>query len=131
MYKYLTCMVPLLRMSLCIMILVLMIPVRILCTEDNSRQDRPSDEICQERPNALSIYYMWHSPEEHLHEMFSSGSIGENVITPYSDGIHVSIKTTVKYHKIRLPAIILTWLQNISPSQVKSLVTSLLGVSFI
>ncbi len=49
----------------------------------------------------------------------SDQSSKENVITPESEGVYVSIKTTTKYHKTRLPSIILTWLQNLSPSQVR------------
>ena len=36
-----------------------------------------------------------------------------------SEGIYFSVRSTVKFHSTRLPSIILTWLKNIHPSQVK------------
>ena len=34
------------------------------------------------------------------------------------EGIFVSIKTTEKYHRTRLPPLVLTWLQTLQPEQV-------------
>ena len=42
----------------------------------------------------------------------------ERVTVDGSQGIFVSIKTTKKYHKTRLPSLILTWLQTLQPEQV-------------
>ena len=38
-------------------------------------------------------------------------------ITQSSDGLFISVKTISKYHDARLPPIMLTWFQNVNPSQ--------------
>ena len=51
------------------------------------------------------------------------GGYAERVVVNSSEDIFVSIKTTHKYHEIRLPPLVLTWLQAVSPEQV--------GVAFL
>ena len=38
--------------------------------------------------------------------------------------VYFSIRTTLKYHSVRLPAIFLTWMQKVSPSQVPIFISS-------
>ena len=42
----------------------------------------------------------------------------ERVAVDGSQGIFVSIKTTEKYHRTRLPPLVVTWLQTLQPEQV-------------
>ena len=45
-------------------------------------------------------------------------SHAERLTVNRSKGILVSIKTTEKYHRTRLPPLVLTWLQTLQPEQV-------------
>ena len=36
-----------------------------------------------------------------------------------TSGIHLSLKTAVKYHEERLPLVMLTWLQTVEPDQAR------------
>lgn len=58
----------------------------------------------------------WLGPEEGLLYKISN-KCQQDVIQP-SDGVFFTIKTTFKYHSTRLPPILYTWLQTVSPSQV-------------
>ena len=42
----------------------------------------------------------------------------ERITVDGSEGIFVSIKTTEKYHRTRLPPVVVTWLQTLQPEQV-------------
>lgn len=77
-----------------------------------------SDETCDADSDDNSLIALLDPPEK-LQQRILSSQIRRNVIGS-SEGIFVSIKTTVKYHNTRLPPILLTWLQNVFPSQVAS-----------
>ncbi len=110
-------------------VLVALVPVTIRLLYSGLGPERHTYPSSNNK-NARSLY---HWPQEHqiltIHEGEDNKTklwpeeqlryIGENAVAPQSGGIYVSIKTAVKYHKPRLPAIMLTWLQNISPSQVE------------
>lgn len=75
----------------------------------------PAEETCNgssSLPEAASLA----TPTEKLIRAISK-KVQRNVIDS-SEGLYVSIKTTLKYHSIRLPHILFTWLQNVFPSQV-------------
>lgn len=87
----------------------------------------PAEETCNgssSLPAAASLA----TPTEKLIRAISK-KVQRNVVDS-SEGLYVSIKTTLKYHSIRLPHILFTWLQNVFPSQVLYYVTTGRGSPF-
>ena len=81
-----------------------------------------TSEACSNGGTALQNFLrnMLHSPSERLVQLITENEESmKRPIISSSEGIYFSIRSTVKYHSTRLPSIILTWLQNIHPSQVK------------
>ena len=80
------------------------------------------DAECEEEGGPPSSQLL--SPSELLvQQIFShthSQEGGGREVTESSDGIFISIRTTLKYHYTRLPSVLLTWTQKLSPSQVVS-----------
>lgn len=46
-----------------------------------------------------------------------------------TSGIHLSLKTALKYHEERLPLVMLTWLQTVEPDQARQLPHSSISLS--
>lgn len=57
-------------------------------------------------------------PSERLIHEISDRTRTPQWIADSSEGIYVSVRTTPKYHRSRLPTILLSWMQTVSPAQV-------------
>jgi len=74
-------------------------------------------EYRTEHCNSTSTF-LFDSSEVFNHRI--AGQVHKNVIVS-DEEIFISIKTAEKYHSSRLPPILLTWLQNVLPSQVSGI----------
>lgn len=102
----------------------------VLCTSLCRTQQQPTEPTscsrdggCEEGGEGAPLSQFL-QPQERLVQLVDSqtGVSGADQDVNMGDllvrDIYFSVRTTLKYHAVRLPSIFLTWMQKVSPSQV-------------
>ena len=91
--------------------LLLVVAVQASIPEAEDPGTCSAEEGCEDLSSPVNPSVVFHHRLQSLHRRVEKKGV-------LAKDIFISIKTTSKYHSTRLPSILFTWLQNVSPSQV-------------